>query len=229
VITKGDAPIRLWRNQGDGSFTQVLTGSLVNESGSFNQSVCWVDFNQDGNLDLFVATLNSGVDKLYMGNGSGNHWLEVKPKGTASNRQAVGAKIFATATIGGKVMRQMRVITASDSDESLIAHFGLGNATKVTTLRIEWPSGAIQQLQNVAANQVLTVCEPPAISAAMKADCSCQLTIKAEPNRVWEIQASRDLLNWETLTTVTNTSYQFQFADPAVAGMDCRFYRLKSQ
>ena len=51
----------------------------------------------------------------------------------------------------------MRVITASDSDESLIAHFGLGDATKVTTLRIEWPSGAVQEIPNVAANQILTV------------------------------------------------------------------------
>ena len=92
AVTKGDAPIRLWRNRGDGSFAQVLTGSLVNETGSFIQSGCWVDFNQDGNLDLFVATLNSGVDKLFMGNGNGNHWLEVKPKGTVSNRRPSGPR-----------------------------------------------------------------------------------------------------------------------------------------
>ena len=69
---------------------------------------------------------------------------------------AIGARIFATANIRGKVIRQMRVITANESDQSLITHFGLGDATNVTTLRIEWPSGAVQELTNVATNQFLT-------------------------------------------------------------------------
>ena len=67
------------------------------------------------------------------------------------------------------------------------------------------------------------------MSAAVRADGACELTIKAEPNRGWQIQASSDLLTWQTLTTVTNTSSQFQFTDPAAAGMDCRFYRVESK
>ncbi len=229
AIAGGNAAVRLWRNRGDGNFDQVLTGSLVNESGSFIQSGCWVDFNQDGNLDLFLATLSGAVDKLYMGNGNGNHWLEVKLKGTASNRLAVGARVFATATVGGKVLRQMRVITASDSDQSLIAHFGLGNATNVTTLRIEWPSGAVQEFVDLAANQMLTLWESPSLSAAMRADGACELSIKAEPNRSWRIKASSDLLTWQTLTTVTHTTVVFQFIDTAAAGMECRFYRVEGE
>jgi len=207
----------------------VLTGNLVNESGSFNQSGCWVDFNQDGNLDFFVATLGGAADKLYMGNGNGNHWLEVKPKGTISNRMAVGARIFATANIRGKVIRQMRVITASDSDQTLIAHFGLGDATKVTTLRIEWPSGTVQEFANVATDQFLTLWELPTISAAVRGDGACELSITAEPNRGWQIQASGDLRTWQTLTTLTSTTATLYFIDTAAAGMDRRFYRVESK
>lgn len=109
------------------------------------------------------------------------------------------------------------------------ANFGLGNATVVNTLRIEWPSSAVPEFPNVPVNQFLTVHEPPALTGAVRADGACELGIKAEPNRVWEIQASSDLLTWQTPPTVTNTSYQFQFTDPAAAGMVCRFYRVESQ
>jgi hypothetical protein len=155
----------------------------------------------------------------------------VKLLGTASNRDGIGAKVRVQATYAGQVRWQRRDIIGGDEDNGnhLTADFGLGNATKATTLRVEWPSGAVQELQNVAANQILTLYEPPAMSATVRADCSCQLTIKAEPNKGWQIQASGDLLTWQTLTTVTNTSYQFQFTDPATAGMDCRFYRVESK
>jgi len=81
----------------------------------------------------------------------------------------------------------------------------------------------------VAANQILTLWEPPALSAAVRADGACELTIKAEPNRGWQIKASSDLLTWQTLTTVTNTISGFQFTDTAAAGMACRFYRVESE
>ena len=63
----------------------------------------------------------------------------------------------------------------------------------------------------------------------MRADGACELSIKAEPNRGWQIQASGDLVTWQTLTTVTNTTVAFQFTDTAAAGMDCRFYRVESK
>jgi hypothetical protein len=228
AVTKGDALIRLWRNRGDGSFAQVLMGSLVNESGTFNQSGCWVDFNQDGNLDFFVPTLSSGVDRLYMGNGNGNHWLEVKPKGTRSNRLAIGARIFATATIGGKVIRQMRVITASDGDQSLIAHFGLGNATTVSQLRIEWPSGTVQELSNVATNQMLTITEPRRPVLALEATpTGFTGTLNADGEQTYQVQASEDLAaGWTVLTNITTdkngTAY---WSDSAVSPQGRRFYK----
>ena len=79
----------------------------------------------------------------------------------------------------------------------------------------------------MAADQILTVYEPPALSAAVRADGACELTIKAEPDRGWQIQASSDLLTWQTLTTVTNASYQFQFTDPRATNYTSRFYRLQ--
>lgn len=80
----------------------------------------------------------------------------------------------------------------------------------------------------MSANQFLTVWEPPALKAVVQPDGACALNIRAEPNRDWEIQASNDLLSWETLATVKPTTMDFQYGDTAAAGMDCRFYRVIS-
>jgi hypothetical protein len=230
---------KLFHNNGDGTFTRITTGSIVNELpslGGGSYAGLWFDYDNDGFLDLYVingddASSIPTANQLYHNNGNSNAWLRVKLLGTASNRDGIGAKVRVQATYAGQVRWQRRDIIGGDEDNGnhLTADFGLGNATKVTTLRIEWPSGAVQQFQNVATKQMLTVWEPPTLCGAVRPDGACELTIKAEPNRAWQIQASSDLLTWETLTTVTNTSYQFQFTDPAVAGMDCRFYRVKGQ
>jgi hypothetical protein len=212
----------LWRNQGDGTFTKVVGEEFGTESGSFNQSGSWVDFNEDGNLDLFVATLEGGKDKLFMGNGNENGWLEVKLKGLVSNRLAIGARIFAAATIRGQVMRQMRFISASDSEQTLIAHFGLGDAARVDLLRIEWPSGMVQELKDVTPNQVLTVTEPPRLIPQGTGKFQIQCWV----NQSFDVQCSTDLSTWTTAATVTNTTGTLVFEDAAADHHDCRYYRV---
>jgi len=220
-------PSLLLRNEGNGTFVSITCGSLTQDRGHFG-NCAWADFDNDGALDLVVNTQANEKNALFHNNGNSNGWLIVRLVGTRSNRDAIGAKVRATAMVGGRSTLQTRQIGGGTISDPR-AHFGLGNATKVTTLRIEWPSGAVQEIPNVAANQVLTVYEPPALAAAVRADGACELSIKAEPNRAWQIQASSDLITWQTLTTVTNASCEFQFTDPAAVGMDCRFYRLESK
>ena len=189
----------------------------------------WADYDNDGFQDLVICTgRGGGTSRLYHNNGNGNHWLLVKLIGTASNRDAIGAKVRAQASIGGKVTWQMQELSGDSMVGERRAHFGLRNATNVTTLRIEWPSGTVQELANIAANQILTIWEPPALKAVVQPDGACALNIRAEPNRAWQIQASDDLLIWQTLDTVTPTAMPFTFTDTAAVSMDGRFYRVFS-
>jgi hypothetical protein len=192
------------------------------------KSAAWADYNNDGTLDLFVAR-RAWPNHLYQNNGNGNHWLKIRLKGTASNSHAIGARIYARALMDGKWVRQMRNITAGSVNQELEAHFGLANAKALQSLRIEWPSGVVQEFSNVAVKQMLTIWEPPVLTATMQPDGTCRLAIRAEPNRAWQIQASSDLQNWETLTTITPTTVGFQHTDPAVAGTVGRFYRLHGE
>jgi enediyne biosynthesis protein E4 len=238
LTTGGGAYNALYRNNGDGTFTRIQTGSVVTEqppggSRFWSTSGLWFDYDNDGFLDLYVVNLDENLTAptanfLYHNNGNSNGWLTVKPVGTASNRDGVGAKVRVQAKYAGQVRWQRRDISGGDAinGNNLYAHFGLGDATNVMTLRIEWPSGAVQELTDVASRQFLTIWEPPALRGAALAGGSCQLTVTAEPNRAWRIEASSDLKTWEALTTLTSSNVKFQYTDKAANGMACRFYRV---
>ena len=222
----------LWRNLGNGNFEDVPCGSPVTDSPVNWQSHCWVDFNNDGFLDLFVAN-RAGGNYLYMNNGNTNHWLEVKLWGMVSDRLAVGAKIFATATIRGKTMRQLRVITASSVEQTYVSHFGLGDATNVDRLRIEWPIGVVQELTNVVANQILTVTEhqadatnAPSLTATKPANGLLQLRATGQTNLRYAFEASTNLVQWTKVSVRTNLTGTVDFTPP-VSSAPQRFYRVQ--
>src|SRR5205814_2257304 len=90
---------------------------------------------------------------------NGNHWLKLKLVGTRSNRSAIGATVVLTAT--GRRQRQ-DVLSQSSfySQSDLRLHFGLGQGNRADTVEIRWPSGTVQTLREVPADQILTVREP---------------------------------------------------------------------
>ena len=134
-------------------------------------------------------------------------------KGTVSNASAIGAKVRLQATIWGKTFWQMREIATGDGYNGqcdLRAHFGLGDATNATTVRIEWPSGIVQEFANVAANQILTITEP----ARLVPLGPSEFQIRCWKGMVFEVQKSHELQNWQSLGMVTNVSGTLIFQDP---------------
>ena len=95
----------LYHNNGDGTFTQILSEPPVLNytPDAATVGVAWVDYDNDGFLDLFITGYDDNTyNLLYHNNGNNNAWLEVKLVGTASNRSAIGAKVRVHATINGK-------------------------------------------------------------------------------------------------------------------------------
>jgi hypothetical protein len=108
------------------------------------------DLDNDGRLDLLVACLDSPL--LYAHNRTdGGHHLTLRLEGTASNRDAVGARV--TVTAGGRAHVAWRIGGGSyqaASDPRL--HFGLGDASSVESIEIRWPSGRVDRLGPVPAD-----------------------------------------------------------------------------
>ncbi|NQT97752.1 MAG: VCBS repeat-containing protein, partial [Candidatus Marinimicrobia bacterium] len=151
----------LYHNNGDGSFTKITGNDILINSGG--PLVCsWADYDNDGDLDLILT--NAGVDNnvLFSNNGNSKHWINILGVGTTSNASAIGAKVRAKATINGSATWQLREITGQSgylSQASLNAEFGLGDATIIDSIKVEWPSGIVQVLTNVTVDQFLTITE----------------------------------------------------------------------
>ena len=239
IITYANGKNGLFHNNGDGTFSQVLSGPPVEDGGpGINcYAASWVDYDNDGFLDLFItAASDSGPtgptsNFLYHNNGNTNAWLEVNCIGTVANRSAIGTKVRVRATIRGKTVWQMREINNGGGFDTvpLVAHFGLGDATNVETLRIEWPSGTVQELHNVSARQILNITEPPRLLATMT-NGAPQFFLKAWPGMQFDIQSSTDLRNWlpAGTTLVTNMNGIAQIVDTNAPALDQRFYRAVS-
>jgi hypothetical protein len=146
---------RYYRNNGGALFTRLATD--MDDPGN-GRGVATADYDDDGDLDVYVCNLN-GRGKLFRNDYRyGGNWLEVKLQGMLSNRAAIGARIKVTATgptlpPGGLV--QIREISGGSgylSQSSLMAHFGLGEATQVSEIQIRWPSGLVETIGPTPVN-----------------------------------------------------------------------------
>jgi enediyne biosynthesis protein E4 len=165
-MTTGGGGYRLFRNTGSGmSFTDEPLAPA--RQFSWVQSAPAVgDFNNDGYPDVFIVY--PGLTGVLLANEGGeNHWLKLVPRGISSNGSGVGAIVRVKAVIGGEEVWQMRHVAAGGEawrvQHDMRPNFGLGDASKAELVRIEWPSGAVQELTEVAVNQILTVTEPPVL------------------------------------------------------------------
>jgi len=152
---------RLYHNNGDGTFTRV-TDEVVATDEEPSSAAAWSDHDRDGDLDLFIANVNNHNNTMYENLGNSNHWIQIKLEGTISNRSGIGTKIRLLAQLSDESVWQMREMSSENgfmSQGELVAHFGLGNATLIDTILIEWPSSYTDTLLNVAADQFLLITE----------------------------------------------------------------------
>ena len=154
-------PNRLYINDGDGTFSIATTGPIATDSEASSRGA-WGDIERDGDLDLFVANANNQNNTLYLNGGNSNHWIEITCVGTVSNRSAIGAKVRLKAHIFGQDVWQLREISSQSGflgQDQMAAHLGLGDVGVIDSIKVEWPSGIVQVLENVAVDQFLTVTE----------------------------------------------------------------------
>ena len=153
----------LLRNNGNGSFTDVsVSAGRYFQTKKVGRGACFADYDNDGLIDAFVVVLGGKGILLHAKPPAGvapNHWLTLKLQGTRSNRDGFGARIVASA---GDLQQTVVNVPQSGylSSHDPRPHFGLGSHAAVDKLTIYWPSGVVQTLENVKADQFLSVVEP---------------------------------------------------------------------
>ncbi|MFQ5628110.1 MAG: CRTAC1 family protein, partial [bacterium] len=135
----------------------VVSGSVFQKK-FVGRGTAFGDYDNDGDVDIFVVNHNGPGQLLRNKGGSKKNWLKIKLTGTKSNRQAIGAKLRLVA--GDAVhVRQIGAQSSYCSQNDLTAHIGLGANTQADSLEITWPSGMHEKLQNLTANQMIEVIE----------------------------------------------------------------------
>lgn len=122
------------------------------------RGACFGDYDNDGDIDVYIVNLNDSGVLLRNNTGNQNNWLILRLIGDKSNRDGIGARVKISA--GGKEqVAQKKSTTGYLSQNDPRMHFGLASEERVDKIEISWPSGIIQTLENIDANQILTVKE----------------------------------------------------------------------
>jgi len=173
VLASGDIgqqPNLLLLNDGTGHFDTVRdAGGAAGSMSGVGDSATTADVDGDGFLDLFLANGGSmgrslglpsdgGGYQLFRNVGNANHWLMIDLEGAKSNRDGLGTLVSVTA--GG--VTQMRLQDGGvhhRSQNHSRLHVGLGGNTTIDKITVHWPSGTVQELSGIKADQVLHIKE----------------------------------------------------------------------
>jgi hypothetical protein len=149
---------RVWINDGEGRFQEVA--QMVGVKDVYDgRSVAMADFENRGALDVAVAN-QRGPLLLYKNTvAPGRHWIEFELEGTRSNRSAIGAEVRAFWN-GQEQVQQVSGGSGFCSQNERRLHFGLGKATKVDRVEIQWPSGERQTLSAPRIDEIHKIKEP---------------------------------------------------------------------
>lgn len=151
---------QLFRNNGDGTFTEVtgMAGPGL-QAEKVSHGAAFGDYDNDGDIDIFVSDSDDQYSQLLRNDGgNANHFLVVETIGRRSNRDGIGARI---QVVAGDLVQTKEVRSGygymGSSDLRVI--FGLGQRTQVERLEVRWPSGIVQVLENLGVDQTLTIKE----------------------------------------------------------------------
>src|SRR5262249_14509046 len=142
---------------------------LVNHGGKFegatlpgealHRGAAFGDFDRDGRIDVVMTRLNESPIVLRNITSPAGHWIAFRLIGERSNRDGIGALIHVSASTGEQWNRVAASVGYGGSSDRIV-HFGLGGASEVKQVEIDWPSGARQTQRGLAVDRYVTIDEP---------------------------------------------------------------------
>ncbi len=155
-----DQPNSVFRNLGASGKWQLLTeeAGFGADPPARHRGCAFGDLDGDGRIDVVVTALGKDAEIWMNRSEKSGHWLDIALHGTKSNRDGIGARIKVVTKTGTQYNHMTTSVGYASSSDGPV-HFGLGQDSKADLVEITWPSGTVQRLQNVTADQVLKVTE----------------------------------------------------------------------
>lgn len=147
------------RQDGSYHFTDVSVDvGLAQLPKKVSRGAAFGDYDNDGDIDIFLNNSNQPATLLRNEAGNKNRWLTIRLIGTESNASGIGTKIVVKAG-DQSLMREVRSGASYLSQSDLRVHFGLGKRTGIDTLEIHWQSGHRDQFSNLKLNRIIHIKE----------------------------------------------------------------------
>jgi hypothetical protein len=167
VVANWGGASEIYLNDGAGRFEQVHPEAF-RRSVHYASSLALADYDGDGDLDVLIGNWpnhpGEGFEEnvLIENRFADGNWIRITLEGATSNRSAIGALIVVETIINDEARRQVREVSTHSgwrSQGELTQHFGLGTATAVSKVVINWPSGYTETIVGPPINQMLNVRE----------------------------------------------------------------------
>jgi enediyne biosynthesis protein E4 len=148
----------IFKNKGELDF-EDMSGKWATMTGSFSSGAAYADFDRDGDLDWVVSNVDE-TPFLYenlQNKQPDNHFLQIKCLGVGQNLGAFGTTATITTPDGQQQYLELNPTRGIFSSVEPLLHFGLGKNTSVSKMVIRWPDGKATTMENVPANQFMTL------------------------------------------------------------------------
>ncbi len=155
-VLAGDSIGTRFYNNVDNSFDEITNVSQTNYSA---MSLAIADYDHDGKVDMVIGGATSGLILLRNETpNEGNHWLNIRLNGIASNKRGIGAKITINTSAGTKI-QEISSGSSKGDNHSFSAHFGFASDTAVHWMIVKWPSGTIDRIAAPPMDSIITIVE----------------------------------------------------------------------
>jgi len=151
----------LYQNDGTGRFHDVTNAADLDRRG-WGMGVSVADYDNDGDIDVLIVNLNDRPTLLRNDTRTRHHWVTVRlvgdptadtsPGGTASTRDAIGARVTIEAA-GRTHTREVRSGGSYLSHNDMRVHFGLGDTDTLDRFEIRWPSGVVETINDLEVDR----------------------------------------------------------------------------
>jgi len=148
-----------FHNNGDETFTEIAN-SLGLDDSTRTRSIVHGDYDHDGDLDLLMMNFDGDVRLFRNDEVNSNGWLRIKLRSKKSAPDGIGSWIEVKTNDGVKQYFEMRSGSNLGGGDEIMAHFGLGTATSIDSIKVSWMNGEESILTNVSVDTTLIIREP---------------------------------------------------------------------